>query len=133
MPAPAVTQLQTANLEDDDPPDGRPPDLDDSAHDAFVATMPQVRLTEATLAAFEAAIFASQYTAPQGQNYLCLSESLRMPCSRILNLDEYMPLSRMLSAPEVPPLKPSLRSSVKPIYRLKTQNRVLHKYKTCLL
>ena len=79
MPAPAVAQLQTANLEDDDPPDGRPPDLDDSAHDAFVATMPQVRLSEATLAAFKAALSASQYTAHQGQNYLCLNESLRMP------------------------------------------------------
>ena len=64
VPSPTVTQPQTAIIEDDDPPDGRPPDLDDSAHDAFVATMPQVRLIEATLAAFEAALSASQYTAP---------------------------------------------------------------------
>ena len=128
MRVPAAAQLQTANLEDDDPPDGRPPDLDDSAHDAFVATMPQVCLSEATLAAFKAALSASQYTAPQGQNYLCLNESLRMPCSRILNLDEYMPLSRMLTAPEVPLLQPSPRLSIKPIYRLKTQNRMLYNF-----
>ena len=97
---PATDKLQTANLEDDDPPDDRPPDLDDSAHDAFVATMPPVCLSEDTLAAFKAALSASQYTALQGQNYSCLNESLRMPCSRMLNLDEYMPLSRMHSTPE---------------------------------
>ena len=84
MCVPAAVQLQTANLEDDDPPDGKPPDLDDSAHDAFVATMPQVCLSEATLAAFEAALSDSQYTAPQGQNYLCLNESLSLPLSRTL-------------------------------------------------
>ena len=70
MRVPAAAQLQTANLEDDDPPDGKPPDLDDSAHDAFVATMPQVCLSEATLAAFEAALSASQYTAPPGPELL---------------------------------------------------------------
>ena len=70
VPSPTVTQPPTAIIEDDDPPDGRPPDLDDSAHDAFVATMPQVRLTEATLAAFEAALSASQYTAPPGPELL---------------------------------------------------------------
>ena len=42
MRVPAADKLQTADLEDDDPPDSRPPDLDDTAHDAFVATMPPV-------------------------------------------------------------------------------------------
>ncbi len=58
--------------------------------------MPPVCLSEATLAAFQAALSASQYTAPQGQNYLCLNESLRMPLVAYSLLLKSLFLSRPL-------------------------------------